>query len=71
MSANISSKVGEPVDWRVFYPNLSLPDGLTFEDVRGAAQLVHDWQLNEQTPVELVVKVYEYLAAAAANPGRS
>ncbi len=51
--------------------NLQIPDGLTLEDLEAAEGMIIDWkESHDYRAVDVALKVYEHLTAAARVRGR-
>ena len=60
-----------PPNWRAWFPDLEIPEGLTFDDLVAASALIRDWceceEEKEATAIPLVVTLVQRLRAAAAQ----
>lgn len=54
--------------WRAWFPDLQIPDGLTFDDLKVAAVLIRAWQDDEEsTAIPLAARLVEHFRAAVAK----
>lgn len=58
-----------PPKWRKQFPDLKIPDGLTFEDLCEVAELIRAWEKDddEYTAIPLAAKIHAHFQAAAAR----
>lgn len=65
------SPTSEPT-WRKWFPDLEIPEGLTYEDLCHAAGLVHEWtDSDEFSGLYLVAEIYRLLSRAAGGRAES
>ena len=68
-----SSRQAGADDLKTYFPELNVPEGLTFADLEAAEQMVFDWEEgSDYRAFGLVLRVFENLSAAvlAAQRGR-
>lgn len=54
--------------WRAWFPDLEIPDGFTFDDLKEIAALIRAWGDDEEsTAIPLAAKLILLLRAAAAR----
>jgi hypothetical protein len=58
-----------PVPWQALFPDLKIPEGLTFEDVKEAAGLIQEWAADktegedEYSAMPCAIRVFQLLAS--------
>jgi hypothetical protein len=64
-------------DLKIYFPELSVPEGLTLKDLEEAEQMVFDWEDGDEDykpryrAIVLVLKVFEHLMAAVRAAGKA
>lgn len=62
-----------PLRWCAFYPDLVVPEGLTFEDLKHAARHLHEYEAedgDDASAVEVVARIYQELAAVVEKSAK-
>jgi hypothetical protein len=63
MSANISSRF----EWDGDRNSILLPDGLSFEDIQVATDIVDEWLDSHEPPIRMVIEVFSFLARCKSD----